>query len=71
MTLKTRALGPERQISVKTNNKWYAFQLNSKFDKILKILSQFDIERNSLFICMTYYFAISHFISLSERYVFM
>jgi hypothetical protein len=29
------------------------------------VLSQFDIERKSLFNCMTYYFAISHAISLS------
>ncbi len=27
-----------KRIEVQTNNKWYAFQLNSKFDKTLKIL---------------------------------
>jgi hypothetical protein len=26
------------QAFVQTNNKWYAFELNSKFDKTLKIL---------------------------------
>jgi hypothetical protein len=36
-----------------------------------KVLSKFVIKRNSLFICIYYYFAISHFISLSERHVFM
>ncbi len=35
---------------------------------LLKFLSQFDCERNSFLICMTY-FPISHFIS--ERHVFM
>jgi hypothetical protein len=34
-----------------------------------KVLSQFDIERNSVFIFMTYYFSISHFISLSESLI--
>ncbi len=33
-------------------------------------ISVIENMRNSLFICMTYYFPISHFISLSERYVF-
>jgi hypothetical protein len=38
---------------MQTNNKWCAHQLNSKFDKTLKIylkvLSQFHIENDSLF----------------------
>jgi hypothetical protein len=39
-------------------------------DKIyLKILSQFDIEKDSLFSCMTF-FLINHFISFDERHVF-
>ncbi len=60
-------------LTVQTNNKWYAFQLNSKFDKtqnLIQVLSQLNIERGSLFIYMTYYFLISHFISLIERHVF-
>ncbi len=59
---------------VQANNKWCAYELNSKFDKTyqiyLKVLSQFDIEKDSLFSCMTYYFLISHFISFNERLVF-
>jgi hypothetical protein len=35
-----------------------------------KVLSQNDSERNPRFICITYCFLISHFISLIERYVF-
>jgi hypothetical protein len=35
-----------------------------------KVLSQTDSERNPMFICMIYYFLISHFISLIERHVF-
>jgi hypothetical protein len=34
------------------------------------VLSQFGIERKSLFNCMNYYFVISHFISLSEAHYF-
>jgi hypothetical protein len=42
-------------MKVQTNNKWCAHQLNSKFDKTfyLEVLSQFDIEKYSLFSCMT------------------
>ncbi len=36
----------------------------------LKVLSQFDIEKDSLFSCMTYYFLINHFIRFSQRHVF-
>jgi len=35
-----------------------------------KVKSQFDIEKKSLFNCMTYYFLISHLISLSKTHVF-
>jgi hypothetical protein len=35
-----------------------------------KVLSQTDSESNPMFICMTYCFLISHFISLIERHVF-
>ncbi len=44
------------------NHKWYAFELNSKFDNLSNL-----IEKKSLSNCITY-FAISHFISLSEAY---
>jgi hypothetical protein len=41
------------------------FELNSKFDKTYKtfskVLSKFDMSRNSLFICMTYYFTNKSF----------
>ncbi len=37
------------RITVQTNNKWCAYELNSKFDKTykiyLKVLSLFDIEK--------------------------
>jgi hypothetical protein len=38
--------------------------------KFIQVLSLFDIEKDSLFSCMTYYFLISHFISFNERHVF-
>ncbi len=41
------------------------FELNSKFDKTYKIfskvLSKFDMSKNSLIICMTYYFTDKSF----------
>jgi hypothetical protein len=46
-------------------------ELKGKFGKTYsEVLSQFDIERKSLFNCTTYYFAISHAISLSETHYF-
>jgi hypothetical protein len=38
--------------------------------RVNSVFSQFDIERKSVFNCMTYYFAISHAICLSETHVF-
>jgi hypothetical protein len=37
--------------TIQTNNKWCAYELNSKFDKTYKIylkVSQFDIEKDSV-----------------------
>jgi hypothetical protein len=62
--------------TIETNNKWCAYELNSKFYKTykiyLKVLSLFDIEKDSLFINlrMTYYFLISHVISFNETLFF-
>ncbi len=58
------------QMYAQTNNKWYAFELNSKFDKTYKTLFKSLItiwyrKKNWLIICIYYYFAISHFISLT------
>ncbi len=47
--MMTKVIQLKARAFVQTNNKWYAFQLNSKFDKtenFIEVLSQFDIERN-------------------------
>jgi hypothetical protein len=49
-------------------------EFKCKFSKTYQtysqVLSQFDIERKSLFNCMTYYIAISHAISLNGTHYF-